>query len=278
MAFAKSIRPGWRANALAGLLIFIIKALGIRKKVALRNIGICFPGKTQREREEILSESYSSMVWTGVEVLGWQKDPSLIDRMAAEVTGREYIDEALAAGHGAILFSAHIGSWEFGAAWFARNYHCHGIVRHSDSAFQRELIEEMREASGLATISKDASMKRVITLLRGNGVLALLADQFGGDEGIPAPFFGRVTSTPAGPAVFSVLTGAPMIPILVRRIAPFKFSIEISKPLPAPDKSLSRKEAVAELTALMNREYEKMITEDPGQWLWQHRRFREEMQ
>ena len=278
MAFAGSIRPGWRANALAGLLIFIIKALGIRKKVARRNIEICFPGKTRREREDILSESYSSMVWTGVEVLGWQRDPSLIDRMAAEVTGREYIDEALAAGRGAIIFSAHIGSWEYAAAWLARNYNCHAVVRHSDSAFQRELIEEMRETSGLVTISKDASMKRVITLLRRNGVFGVLADQYGGDEGIPAPFFGRTTSTPAGPAVFSVLTGAPMIPILMRRIAPFKFSVEISKPLPAPDKSLSRNEASAVLTALMNREYERMITEDPGQWLWQHRRFREEMQ
>lgn len=277
MAFARSIRPGWRANTLAGLLIFIIKALGIRKKVACHNIGICFPDKTPAERSEIISESYSSMVWTGTELLAWQKDPSLIDRMAARVSGRSHIDDALAAGHGVIMFSAHIGSWEYGAAWLARNYHCHAVVRHSDSAFQRELIEEMREASGLVTISKDASMKRVITLLRKNGVFAVLADQHGGSEGIPAPFFGRTTSTAAGPAFFSVLTGAPMIPLLPRRIAPFKFSIEISKPLPAPDKNLSRNEAAVQLTALMNREYERMIKEAPGQWLWQHRRFREEM-
>jgi KDO2-lipid IV(A) lauroyltransferase len=278
MAFAKSIRPGWRANTLAGLLIFLLKALGIRKKVAQYNIQLCFPDKTPRERARIISGSYSSMVWTGVELLAWQKDPSLIDRMAAEVSGRSYIDEALAAGHGVIMFSAHIGSWEYGAAWLARNYHCQAVVRHSDSAFQRELIEEMREASGLVTISKDASMKRVITLLRHNGVFAVLADQHGGNEGIPVPFFGHTTSSAAGPAFFSMLTGAPMIPLLPRRIAPFKFSIEISKPLPAPDKSLSRNEAAAELTASMNREYERMITEDPGQWLWQHRRFREEME
>lgn len=276
MAFAKSIRPGWRANALAGLLIFILKLLGIRKKVALENIALCLPEKTRGEREKIVAESYESMVWTGVEMLAWQKDVSIVDRMLVEISGREYIDEALAAGRGAIIISAHIGSWEYAAAWIARHYPCHCVVRHSDSPFQRELIEEMRETSGLMTISKDASMKRVITVLRKNGVFGLLADQHGGDEGLLVPFFGRLTRTPAGPAAFSVLAGAPMIPFMARRLEPFKFSITVSPPMPRPDKNLSRDEAIADLTARMNREFEKMIIENPGQWLWQHRRFRKE--
>ena len=37
MAFARSIRPGWRAKALALPLIALIKLLGIRKDVARRN-------------------------------------------------------------------------------------------------------------------------------------------------------------------------------------------------------------------------------------------------
>ncbi|KEJ91212.1 lysophospholipid acyltransferase family protein [Synergistes jonesii] len=276
MAFAKSIRPGWRADALAGLLIFILKLLGVRKKIALDNIALCLPEKTCEERRKILAESYESMVWTGVEMLAWQRDASLLDRMLVEISGREYIDEALAAGRGAIIISAHIGSWEYAAAWLARHYPFYGVVRHSDSPFQRELIEEMRETSGLMTISKDASMKRVITVLRKNGVFGLLADQHGGDEGLLVPFFGRLTRTPAGPAAFSVLAGAPMIPFMARRLEPFKFSITVSPPMPRPDKNLSRDEAIADLTARMNREFEKMIIENPGQWLWQHRRFRKE--
>ena len=43
MAFARSIRPGWRAKALALPLIALIKLLGIRKDVARRNIMLCFP-------------------------------------------------------------------------------------------------------------------------------------------------------------------------------------------------------------------------------------------
>ena len=64
MAFARSIRPGWRAKALALPLIALIKLLGIRKDVARRNIMLCFPEKSRAERERILAESYENMIWT----------------------------------------------------------------------------------------------------------------------------------------------------------------------------------------------------------------------
>ena len=38
---------------------------------------------------------------------------------------------------------------------------------------------------------------------------------------------------------------------------------------------MKRDEAVRCLTIRMNEEYERMIRANPGQWLWQHRRFRE---
>lgn len=275
MAFAESIRPGWRAKLLAGTLIPLVKILGIRKDVARRNIMLCFPEKEKAEREKILAESYESMIWTGVEMLAWQRDPSLIDSMVVEAGGKEHIEKALRGGKGAVVFSAHLGNWELAAAWFGRSYPFHGIVRHSDSPFQRELIEKMRERGGLRTISKDASMKRVITMLRKNETFGALDDQHGGDEGIKTPFFGEETSTAAGPAAFSVLTGAPMIPLSIKRIEPFRFTVKIGPPLPPPPPEYSRDEAIRDLTIRMNLEYEKMIRANPGQWLWQHRRFRE---
>ena len=274
MAFARSIRPGWRADLLAGALISPLKLIGVRKEVARRNITLCFPEKDKAEREKILAESYESMIWTGVEMLAWQHDPTLIDRMIVEQNGVENIKKAWAEGRGAVLFSAHLGSWELGAAWCSRHFPFHGLVRHSDSPFQKKLIETLRERSGLRTISKDSSMKRVITLLRHNETIGVLADQHWGDEGVPAPFFGQKTSTASGPAAFSVLTKAPMIPMAFTRLEPFKFRLSIGGPI-TPPAEMEREEAVRCLTIRMNEEYEKMIRANPGQWLWQHRRFRE---
>ncbi|MEG1603301.1 MAG: lysophospholipid acyltransferase family protein [Cloacibacillus sp.] len=274
LAFAHRIKPGWSANALAGLIIPILRLSGVRKDIALRNIALCFPEKSRQERAAIFSSSCESMIWTGVEMLAWQKDPSLIDRMAVECEHMERIDEALAAGRGAVVFSAHLGSWEFSAAWLARHYPFYGIVRHSDSPFMKELIETLRGSSGLRTISKEENMMRVVSLLRRNNIFGALGDQHGGGEGEMIPFFGEPTSTVCGPAAFSVLTGAPMIPFFTQRLAPFKFKIRAEEPIAHPV-GMKRDDAILYLTKKMNEAYEKMIRENPGQWLWQHRRFRE---
>ena len=66
-----------------------------------------------------------------------------------------------------------------------------------------------------------------------------------------------------------------MIPFALRRLEPFKFAIKMGPPLPPAPKELSRDEAIKYQTIEMNKVYEKMIRANPGQWLWQHRRFRE---
>lgn len=183
--------PAGARTCLAGAIIPILKLIGVRKDVARRNIMLCLPEKGKKEREKILAESYESMIWTGVEMLAWQHDPSLIDRMVVDMSGREHVEKALRDGRGAVLFSAHLGSWELGAAWCSRHFPFYGLVRHSDSPFQRELIETLRERSGLRTISKDSSMKHVVTLLKNNEMIGALADQHWGDGGVMVPFSDR---------------------------------------------------------------------------------------
>ena len=89
------------------------------------------------------------------------------------------------------------------------------------------------------------------------------------------PFFGQTTSTVTGPGAFSYLTGAPLIPVYFKRIEPFKFKIIARKPIEKAPKGMKREEAIMYLTKRVNEEYEAMIRENAGQWLWQHRRFRE---
>jgi len=272
--FAEMIKPGWRANCLANVLLLPLKLIGPRRKVAEKNIELVFPEKTPAERKRILYKSYDNMVWTGIEMLAWQKDPSMIDKWVAEVEGRENIEKAFAEGRGIIVLSAHVGNWEHAAAWIGRNYKAFGVVRHSDSQFQKELINTLRETSGLRILGKEEPMVRALGILRRNEMLGLLSDQHGGKEGIEVPFFGQNTSTVQGAAVFAWLTGAPVIPVQGLRLAPFRFKIIIGQPIKW-EKGPDRAACIRKLTELANKELEKMIRRAPEQWLWQHRRFRE---
>ena len=272
IGFAKMVRPGWRANALFGFFSGALKAAGPRRGVAMKNAEIVFPDKTADERKRIVDESYESMIWTGLEVMSMQRDPSLVDKWAVEVVGREHVEEAFSRGKGVICVSAHIGNWEHSAAWIGRNCRAVGIVRHSDDPFQRELIETLRENLGLRTLDKHEPMLRAVSILKRNEMLGLLCDQH--EDGFKAPFFGREAGTVQGPAVFAYLTHAPIIPIYGKRLEPFRFRIVIGPEIKL-EKGPDRESTIADTTIKINRELEKMVLAAPGQWLWQHRRYRE---
>ena len=274
LKFAKTIQPGWRANLLASFLLNPLKLIAPRRTVAEKNIALVFPEKTEEERKKILYESYDSMIWTGIEMLAWQRDPSLVDKWTVKIEGKEYLDEAFANGKGAIALSAHVGNWEHGAAWVGRNCKAFGVVRHSDSPFQKELINNLRLSTGLRILGKEEPMTRAIGILKKNEMLGLLSDQHGGREGTMIPFFGQMTSTVQGAAVFAWLTGAQILPIQSLRLEPFCFKIIIDPPIKW-EKGPDRDSTVRDLTMQANIELEKMIRRAPGQWLWQHRRFRE---
>lgn len=274
LAFARWIKPGFRAGLVAEPLLAILRMVHPRRDIAEKNMEIVFPGISAGEKRRLLRESYENMIWTGVEMLAWQRDKSLINKWTVEAEGTGYFDEALAAGRGIVTFSGHIGNWEHAAAWSGYNYHSTGIARHSDDKFQRELINELRTSTGLNIMSKTEPMLRAVELLRHNKILGIISDQHGGNEGLMAPFFGQTTSSAQGAAVFAYLTGAALIPIQDIRIEPFKFRIIISKPIEW-QKAADRKTTIYNITLLVNKALEEMVRRAPGQWLWEHRRFRE---
>lgn len=274
LKFAHLLKPGWRANSIAALLIFLLKLLAPRKKVAMENIGLVFPKKTRDEKRKILSESYESMVWTGIELLALHKDPSKFDEWMEFTGGLEHLIEAREKGKGVIFIAPHMANWEFANIWLGTQGRAAAIVRESDNPFQKELISELRSVGNTQLIDKKEPMTRALSYLKTNGILGIVADQHAGDEGIKAPFFGYETGSVVGPAVFAYLTGATILPLTFYRVAPFSIKIMIEEPI-SWEKGKDRDSSIKTITTLVNKALEKQILNSPGQWLWQHRRFRE---
>lgn len=275
IALAKQIKPGWRANALAACLRMPCKIFQPRADVARKNIDIIFPELSGTEKKKILMESYDNMILTGIETLAQQSDPLIRESWVYEAVGKEYCEEAFAKGKGIIGLSAHIGNWELAASILAMHLPVTAIVRQSDNAFYRELVEYMRVSAGLKTLDKREPMIRGASALRRNEIFGIMPDQFGGADGIKVPFFGVETSTLPGAAIFAYLTGAPIIPIQMIRLEPFKFKMIIDPPIKW-EKLADRESTIRDITIKANKCIEKMILRAPGQWLWQHRRFREQ--
>jgi KDO2-lipid IV(A) lauroyltransferase len=249
-----------------------MRIIGPRRSVAEKNLRIALPGESRERIARLVNATYEHLVWTGLELIVLQRDPrQALDWVEAE--NAELLDELY--GKGAILMTPHVGSWELTGAWVAqRGYKVTVIARDPDDGEDRDLVNGMRRRAGIMLLSRGGSMKPAISILKRGEFLGILPDQHGGGEGIPVPFFGIETSTSHGPAVFAYLTGRPIVPVLSQRLSPFRHKVKFCPPI-EPGGYSSRDEAISEMTRAVNKSVERAILEAPGQWLAEHKRFKE---
>jgi KDO2-lipid IV(A) lauroyltransferase len=132
------------------------------------------------------------------------------------------LDDALAAGTGAILVSPHLGNWELGGLGLADLGYPVNVLtfREPDERFNTDR-ERLRAERGIRFIyvdRDDASPLAIIeavNALRRNEVLAILGDRDGSSQSIRIDFFGRPTNIPVGAAYLALASGAPVIPVFV---------------------------------------------------------------
>lgn len=191
------------------------------------------------------------------------------------VTGRENLERVLQRGRGAVLLIAHYGNWEVMGAALAY----HGFPIHSFFMDQRipgfeEFLRRIREGAGIGLVDRD-DLKKALRILRGNALLGVVADQDGGPGGVPVRFLGRPASAPRGPAALARMSGAGVVPTVIRRTGDWRFALEFLPEIETGEFRGLGKEAFDEtLTALFCRHYERLILGDPTQWLWFYDRFK----
>lgn len=132
------------------------------------------------------------------------------------------LDQALAAGTGAILVSPHLGNWELGGLALADlGYAINVLTFREPDEKVNELREVVRQERGIRFIYVDRhdtsplAIIEAVNALRRNEVLALLGERDGSSHTIRMDFFGKPTDIPVGPAYLALASGAPVIPVFV---------------------------------------------------------------
>ena len=132
------------------------------------------------------------------------------------------LDEALAAGNGAILVSPHLGNWELGGLGLADlGYTVNVLTFREPDEKVNALREAVRSERGIRFIYVDRddtsplAIIEAVNALRRNEVLALLGERDGSSHTISLDFFGKPTDIPVGAAYLALASGAPVIPVFV---------------------------------------------------------------
>jgi len=116
--------------------------------------------------------------------------PEALER-AVEVRGERHLAAARESGRGVVLLTAHLGNWEWGAAWLAARVRLHVAARPHPSARVERLFRRRRRAWGVATLPWHARSLGAMRALRRGEWVALMADR--PTRGTP----GRAGSHPA---------------------------------------------------------------------------------
>ena len=251
-----------------------LRLLGVRRAVARANLALAFPEQEPAWRERVLASHYRELGRVAAE---YAHLPRLAARPREQVfarfEGEEHALDARALGRGVIFLTGHMGNFEVGAAALARLMPVALLVKPLSNPGAEAWLSAIRRGSGFELLPIGLGVRGAIKWLRKGGALAMLGDQDARRDGVFVPFFGRLASTPAGPAWFSLASGAPIVFGTCLRAGDGRHEMRIQPPI-TPRGEAGDAAAVRALTACHTRVLEAAVRERPEAWFWLHRRWK----
>ncbi|MCI0634121.1 MAG: phosphatidylinositol mannoside acyltransferase [Actinobacteria bacterium] len=184
------------------------------------------------------------------------------------VHGLEHVDRALEAGRGCIAVLPHTGNWDAGGHWFGVNgYRIAAVAEELRPRRLYELFVRNREDHGMRIVglSKDGHVgQQLKQLLSENWMIALVADRDLTGRGIDVEMFGAVRKVPAGPALLSLTSGAPIL-TCPTYTAQNGWEVWFGEPLEIERTGVVKDDVIA-LTRLMAERFESQIAARPTDW------------
>jgi KDO2-lipid IV(A) lauroyltransferase len=274
-----SRRLSWsQRQALGARLGRIMRGISAKRAgITAGNIAMAYPELPLERQREILNESYENLGIVLAELLAIPsvQREELADRV--EIRGLEPILQRQHNGLPTILLTAHYGNWEYGA--MAAGVHLGApisIVYHPQSnASADRILSGYRSRFGNVLIPMGNAARTMVKLLTSGGTIGVIVDQHGVAEKDPwITFMGRPTPTYEAPAALALRFNAPIYFSCCDRRDDGRYVVEFSE-VPMSDLDNSR-QGVIELTKRHVRMLEDAIRRRPGQWAWQHRRWRKD--
>ena len=249
--------------------LFYLVLPGKRRDLG-RNLRVV-TGRDQVERLVFSAFYKFSRNWCDNMLMMRLRGPRLLGLFGRWTTEKP-LDDALAAGHGAILISVHLGNWELGGLGLAeRGYRMNILTFREPDEKVNVQRERIRRERGINFIYVDReatsslAIVEAVSALNRNEVLAILGDRDGSSHTMPLDFFGRQTPIPVGAAYLALASGAPVIPVFVP-LEGNRYAAIMEEPVFFRATYAERDRVVREGIQKILRVFEGYIRSYPDQW------------
>lgn len=191
------------------------------------------------------------------------------------VEGEQHMFNALAAGRGAIVISAHIGNWEIALAYASiyLDLPITAIVKRMRFDPLDRWLNGMRTRFGTRIRYKQQALTEMMDVMRRKEVLAVLIDQSKRSEGVPVQFFGSRVITTSVAALLARRYRCPVVAVFCVRASGGRLTIRVEPPLELV-RSKDMRTDLQRNTQIMTDVVERVVREYPQQWFWFHKRWK----
>ena len=144
--------------------------------------------------------------------LPYLETEAIIGRM--HIDGIEHLNAALALGKGVIIFSAHLGPFDYLAQWIGLQGYATTIpVERLKDERMLKLMLQIRRSHGanFITLGGSAALRVLFSALRSNQIVLIMADRAVEGQSVEKLFFGTSARLPIGPALLAQRTGAVLV-------------------------------------------------------------------
>lgn len=246
-----------------------------RRRLVRKNLANAFPEKSPAELSQIDKKFYHNLCDYAVEtikLLSIEKH-DLANRM--QFQDAEILEQYRAEGKSVIMLTAHLFNWEWmlASGSFSLPLPVDFVYQKVASKYFDAISLKLRTRFGAYPIERNHVAREA---LRRKGIqrgIAIVADQYPGqqtDKRHPVRFLNQDTVFFLGGSQLAVITQFPVVFFSVRKIRRGfyvgKFERIAEPPYAKDDVYLVERYAAA---------VEKSITQDPANWLWSHKRWKE---
>lgn len=258
---------GW----VLGNLYYLIIAKMRRRAVAHMMPAL---GIDEEAAKKLVRASFINMARNFLDILAMPMLNERNFRDYIEIDHLERMKAALAEGHGVVVLTGHIGCWEWLSAAFTLNgMPVSAIAKPQPNIQYTRVLDDLRATIHVEIFSRGTSeLITAARALKRGKLLGFLADQDGGPGGAFIEFLGRTASTPLGPAVFSRKFRSPVVPAFILRQPNGKHKVIVGEIMRCPNTGDSDRD-LHEFTVQMTAIVERIIRENPTQWIWFQKRW-----
>ena len=266
----KILGPNLSSN-IGGKIFERIGPLFRSKKIILSNIRKVIPNINTENEKKLINSMWNNYGRVFAEYMFIKNFRIGNLESNINIEGQEILDEIKKNNKQVVFISGHLSNFELMALSLEKNnIKLAAIYRPLNNIFLNPIMEKIRKKYICRNQIKKGigGLKKLINLKKNNFSTALMIDQRV-SEGVLSDFFKEKALTTTIPAQLVKKFNIPIVPVYIQRIKQINFKIKIKDPI-----FFSKEKSIQEITDELNIELEKMIIQNPEQWIWSHNRWK----